>query len=62
MLERDFFTLLFVDVKRGENIFQGRNDGDRKIVFKGDASMLGEMVRVRIDSATVTTLTGTIVD
>lgn len=52
-------VLVEAPAKRGENIFQGRNDGDRKIVFKGDASLLGEIVRVRIDSATVTTLTGT---
>ncbi len=47
--------------RRGVNIFQGRNDGDRKITFTGNEKMLGEMVKVRIDSATVATLSGAVI-
>lgn len=47
--------------KRGENIFEGRNGGNRKIVFPADESFLGKIVGVKIESATVTTLAGTLV-
>ncbi|MCD8298973.1 MAG: tRNA (N6-isopentenyl adenosine(37)-C2)-methylthiotransferase MiaB, partial [Opitutae bacterium] len=47
--------------RRGANIFQGRNNGDRKVVFKASPDILGKLVKVHIDSATVTTLSGTIV-
>ena len=52
-------VLVETRAKRGEGIFQGRNDGDRKVVFAGDESLLGEIVKVKIESATVTTLSGT---
>lgn len=47
--------------KRGENIFEGRNGGNRKIVFPADESFIGKLVAVKIESATVTTLAGTVV-
>lgn len=47
--------------KRGENIFEGRNGGNRKIVFAADASFVGKLVSVKIASASVTTLSGEIV-
>lgn len=47
--------------KRGKNIFEGRNGGNRKIVFPADESFLGKLVAVKIESATVTTLAGKIV-
>ncbi len=54
-------VLVETRARRGEEIFQGRNDGDRKVVFRGNERLLGEIVKVKIDSATVTTLTGTLI-
>lgn len=48
--------------KRGESMFQGKNNGDRRVIFKGDDSLLGALVRVKIESATVTALTGTLLE
>lgn len=46
--------------KRGENMYEGRNGGNRKIIFPADESYLGKLVSVKIEAATVTTLTGKI--
>lgn len=54
-------VLVEAHAKRGENIFEGRNGGNRKILFPADESFLGKLVSVRIDSATVTALSGEIV-
>ena len=44
--------------KKGENMFMGRNDGHRKTIFKGSERFVGEIVPVKIQSATVSTLFG----
>lgn len=51
-------VLVETRAKRGESMFEGRNGGNRKIVFPADESYLGKLVSVKIESATVTTLTG----
>lgn len=48
--------------KRGESMYQGKNNGDRRVIFKADDSLIGALVRVKIESATVTALTGTLVE
>lgn len=52
--------LVEAPARRGENIFEGRNGGNRKTVFPADESFLGKLVSVKIESATVTTLSGKI--
>ncbi|MDR1458147.1 MAG: tRNA (N6-isopentenyl adenosine(37)-C2)-methylthiotransferase MiaB [Puniceicoccales bacterium] len=44
--------------RRGENIFQGRANNHRKVLFPGDDLDVGEFVDVRITSSAVTTLYG----
>jgi len=46
--------------KRGGKLM-GRNRGGRKILFKGGEILLGEMVQVKIEKATVTTLEGEVI-
>ncbi len=53
-------VLVEAPAKRGDGIFEGRNGGNRKIVFSADDSFLGKLVSVKIESATVTTLSGKI--
>ncbi len=47
--------------KRGEGMYLGRTRGYRKVVFPGSERLVGELVPVEIDEATVTTLTGRLV-
>ena len=54
-------VLVEARAKRGENMFEGRNGGNRKILFPADESFLGKTVAVKIEAATVTALTGTLV-
>lgn len=44
--------------RRGENMLLGRTRGHRKVVFPGDKSLIGKIIPVKIDHATVTTLNG----
>lgn len=44
--------------RRGENMFQGRANNHRKVLFQGNDSDVGEFVDVRITSSAVTTLYG----
>ncbi len=53
-------VLVEAPAKRGDGIFEGRNGGNRKIVFPADDSFLGKLVSVKIESATVTALSGKI--
>jgi tRNA-2-methylthio-N6-dimethylallyladenosine synthase len=46
--------------RRGEGRLMGHNPGARKVVFSGNAALVGQIVPVRIDSATVTTLEGSL--
>ncbi|MCR5183679.1 MAG: tRNA (N6-isopentenyl adenosine(37)-C2)-methylthiotransferase MiaB [Opitutales bacterium] len=48
--------------KRGERMYQGRNNGDRRVIFEGDDSLIGALVKVKIESVTVTALTGTLTE
>ncbi len=47
--------------RRGENRFQGRNPGNRKIIVTASDRLVGQIVPVRITESTVTTLTGELV-
>jgi tRNA-2-methylthio-N6-dimethylallyladenosine synthase len=47
--------------RKGEGMFMGRNPGNRKVIFPGNARLVGEIVPVRINEATVTTLLGELV-
>lgn len=44
--------------RKGENMFVGRNRGFRKVIFKGDERLVGQLVPIRITDATVTTVRG----
>jgi tRNA-2-methylthio-N6-dimethylallyladenosine synthase len=47
--------------RRGDGVFMGRDRGNRKILFQGDASLVGRLVSVRIEKATPAILTGSVV-
>ena len=47
--------------RKGENMFVGRNRGFRKVVFSGSERLIGELVRVKIEEASVTTVRGSLV-
>lgn len=47
--------------RKGENMYVGRNRGYRKVIFPGNDRLIGELVPVKIEDATVTTLTGSLV-
>ncbi|MFP4282026.1 MAG: tRNA (N6-isopentenyl adenosine(37)-C2)-methylthiotransferase MiaB, partial [Opitutales bacterium] len=47
--------------RRGDGLFMGRNPGNRKVVFAGNARLVGEIVPVRVTSASVSTLEGELV-
>lgn len=44
--------------RKGENMYVGRNRGFRKVVFKGDSRLIGQLVPIRITDASVTTVVG----
>ena len=44
--------------RRGENRYQGHNPGGRKVIFSSGSDLTGEIVSVKIDRATVTTVEG----
>jgi tRNA-2-methylthio-N6-dimethylallyladenosine synthase len=44
--------------KKGDNMFMGRNRGYRKIIFPGNERMIGNLIDIKIESATVSTLIG----
>lgn len=46
--------------KRGHNLFMGRNPGNRKVIFDAQERLIGQIVPVMIESATVSTLRGSI--
>jgi tRNA-2-methylthio-N6-dimethylallyladenosine synthase len=47
--------------RRGEGRFQGRNPANRKVIFKANPRLVGELVPVLITAASVTTLEGELV-
>lgn len=47
-------------VKRGERL-EGRNRGGRKIIFEGNERLIGNVIGVKIEKATVSTLEGVVV-
>ncbi len=47
--------------RRGENRWMGRNPTGRKVIFPSEANLAGQLVSVRIDSASVTALEGELV-
>jgi tRNA-2-methylthio-N6-dimethylallyladenosine synthase len=47
--------------RKGENMFVGRNRGFRKVVFSGSERLIGELVPVKIEEASVTTVRGSLV-
>ena len=42
--------------KKGENMYMGRTRGYRKVVFPGNERLLGELIPVSINDASVSTL------
>lgn len=44
--------------RRGENLYQGRTRGNRKVIFTGAERLVGELLEVKINRASVTTLFG----
>jgi tRNA-2-methylthio-N6-dimethylallyladenosine synthase len=46
--------------RKGESMFMGRTRGFRKAVFKGHPRMIGHLVPIKIEEATVTTVRGTV--
>lgn len=47
--------------RKGEGRFQGRNPANRKVIFKANPRLVGELVPVLITAASVTTLEGELV-
>jgi tRNA-2-methylthio-N6-dimethylallyladenosine synthase len=47
--------------RKGEGVVFGRNRGGRKIIFPGEESLIGKLVNVRIESATVAAMEGRII-
>ena len=47
--------------RKGVNMFVGRNRGFRKVVFSGSERLIGELVPVKIEEASVTTVRGSLV-
>lgn len=47
--------------KRGEDMFVGRTRGHRKVIVKANPRLIGQLVQVRIQSATTSTLFGELV-
>ena len=47
--------------RRGEQKFMGRNRGFRKVIFPGSERLIGELVPVKIEKASVTTVQGQLV-
>ena len=47
--------------RRGEGLFIGRTSGNRKAVFPGRERLIGELVQVRIEDASTSTLHGSLV-
>ena len=46
--------------RKGEDMFMGRTRGHRKVIFKGNDRLVGELIDVRINSATQSSLFGEI--
>ena len=44
--------------RKGEGMYMGRTRGFRKVIFPGSERLVGELVPVRIDESSVTTLKG----
>ncbi|MEM9025739.1 MAG: tRNA (N6-isopentenyl adenosine(37)-C2)-methylthiotransferase MiaB [Verrucomicrobiota bacterium] len=44
--------------RKGENMYMGRTRGHRKVIFKGSERLVGELVDIRINSATTSSLFG----
>lgn len=53
--------LVEAPAKRGENLYMGRNPGNRKVIFPASERLIGELVQVRITEATVSSLKGELV-
>lgn len=53
--------LVEAPAKRGENLYMGRNPGNRKVIFTASERLVGELVKVRITDATVSSLKGELV-
>ena len=47
--------------RKGENMFMGRTRGHRKVIVKASPRLVGQLVPVRIQSATASTLMGELV-
>ncbi|MGF1484266.1 MAG: tRNA (N6-isopentenyl adenosine(37)-C2)-methylthiotransferase MiaB [Opitutales bacterium] len=47
--------------RRGEGLYIGRTPGFRKVIFPGNARLIGEVLPVRVSQASVTTLSGELV-
>lgn len=47
--------------KRGESMFQGRNPGNRKVIFRASERLVGTIVPIRIREATVSAVMGELV-
>jgi tRNA-2-methylthio-N6-dimethylallyladenosine synthase len=47
--------------RKGEGVYMGRDRGNRKILFPGDAGLIGRLVSVRIEKAATTVVSGKII-
>ena len=47
--------------RKGDGVYMGRDRGNRKILFPGDATLVGHLVPVRIEKASTTVLSGKVV-
>ncbi len=46
--------------RKGDGLFQGRTRGNRKVIFPGRSRLIGELVNVRIEKASPSTLLGSL--
>ena len=47
--------------RKGDGVYTGRTRGNRKAVFSGSERLVGELIQVKIERATVSTLYGSVV-
>lgn len=61
MVGKTYQVLVETNAKRGASMYMGRTRNHRKCLFRADETYIGKLVNVRIESASVTALTSTII-
>lgn len=61
LLGRTEQVLVEGPARKGEGMFMGRNPGNRKVIFPASSRLVGQVVSVKINETSVTTLKGELV-